>query len=463
MTTNVEQVNFYKPIWQAYNQDAKDWVQAVLGAIGIQKPNKRECDAMASFLFTAKWCLQSGRNMACPRNKGYWTQYPLVGATTISGLVTKMQGKYLHKIEGSGRWIIEEDEDGKKTSVKITTLYQVDPCLLQSPHFETCEFIDVGRPQILVGQKETRGQKEARKLTNSSSPKYGLRAAEREFKKPYHTAKDEVEELKKFNQLHPLRLPSNGTTGALYGSVSRIFHNGRLDAGGRFYGGYTGLNGDLRLKSTIDGEPIVQIDLNAAQPILFSSLMGYRIKDTGRENGGWYDLYGEMAIELVWSDHDQLDDERKKCKAVGVEVIGYGNPHKKRPSAELKSEHGITTDWEFEIYRDKILQWVPALQYLDMNYLNGANFITYHESQIILKTIQKLHSKEIPAYPMHDCLIVKRSDQKTAHAILVEVANRYIQSHCASHNRPEVINVILACSVEADGQRKKRMKGYYLD
>lgn len=463
MTTTVEPVNFYKPIWRAFNQDAKDWVQTVLSDIGIQNPSEGQWDAMASFLYTARRCLLSGRSLACPRVRDYWSQYPLVGAPAILDLTDKMQGKYLHKIDGSGRWVIEEDELGKKSSVTITTLHKVDHAVTQSPYFDTSEFIDVGRPQVLVGKKETRGQKEARKFSGSPSPKIGLRAAEREFKKPYHEAKDEVDELNKFYQLHPLRLPANGFTGVLCGSVGRIFHNGRLDAGGRFYGSYTGLEGGHRLKSTIDGQPIVQIDLNAAQPILFSSLMGYRIKDTGRENGGWYDLYGEMAQELVRGDYGRLDDERSKCKAVGVEVIGYGDPLKKRPSPELKSKHGITSGWEFEIYRDKILEWVPALQNLDRDYLNGAGFITFHESQIVIKTIQELHSQGVPAYPMHDCLILKEADQEVGLDTFRQVANRYIQDHCKANNRPEMINVMVACSLESDGQRKNRVKGYYLD
>lgn len=463
MTKNLETVNFYKPTWRAFNQDAKNWVQTVLSDIGVPKPKRAQNDAMASLLYTARWCLQSGRPMACPRVRDYWSQYPLVGAPTIRDLTDKMQGKYLQLIDGSGRWVIEEDEHGKKSSVTITTLHTVDPVLLQYPYSESAEFIDVGRPPVLVAKKETRREKEARKLSGSPSPKIGLRAAEREFKKPYHKAKDAVDELNKFYQRHPLKLPAHDSAGAYCGSVGRIFHHGKMDAGGRFYGAYTGLNGDYRLKSTIDGEPIVQIDLNAAQPVLFSSLMGYRIKDTGRESGGWYDLYGEMAWELSKGDIVRQDEERAKLKAVGVELIGYGNPNKRHPSADLKNKHGITTDWDFEIYHDKILKWVPALQYLDKEYLNGAAFITFHESEIVLRTIQELHSQGVPAYPMHDCLILKESDQELGLDIFRQVANRYIQDHCKANNRPEVINVMVACSLEADGQQKKRIRGYYLD
>ena len=49
------------------------------------------------------------------------------------------------------------------------------------------------------------------------------------------------------------------------------------DSGGRYYGAWTNLESWERLQSTIDGEPIVSIDLNASQPTLFSSLMGMKM------------------------------------------------------------------------------------------------------------------------------------------------------------------------------------------
>ncbi|WP_353402763.1 hypothetical protein, partial [Pseudophaeobacter arcticus] len=197
------------------------------------------------------------------------------------------------------------------------------------------------------------------------------------------------------------------------------------------------------------------------QPILFSSLMGYKIKDTGRSKGGWFDLYGEISAEIYDLGTEKAEDGRAKLKAVGVELIGSGNPHKNKPSQELQREHRID-EWDFQIYRDKILEWVPALKHLERDYHNGAGFITYHESQIVLKTIQRLHSLSIPAYPMHDCLIVGASHQQTGIETFREVANRYILEHCRTHNRPQEINIMLAYSVEGAGVNKIRKKGFYL-
>ncbi|WP_027257812.1 hypothetical protein [Leisingera aquimarina] len=460
MVAELETVNFFRPVWRAYNCEAKEWVADTLTQVGVVSPSQREQDAMASFLYTGRWCLQANRLLACPKVKDFWSKFPLVGWAIVQRLASRLQGKFLRYVQGTGVWSHGIDDEGNSFSSKVTTLYEVDQSLQHSPLYDGAQFIDVGRPQLLISEKETRAQRESRKARGKSSPKLGVRKAERKFCKPYHLLNEEVEELNRYYQKHPLQLPDQGSAQAFCGSVGRVFHGERLDAGGRFYGAYTGLEGDHRLHCKIDGEPIVQIDLNAAQAVLFSSLMGYKIKDTGRENGAWSDLYGHMADEIYGEGTKQAAQERSVIKAVGVELIGCGNPCKAKPSQELQFKHGVDES-VFKIYRDKILEWVPALKHLDRDYYNGAGFITYHESQIVLRTIQQLHNRGIPGYPMHDCLIVKSSDKVAGLNVLREVANSYILEHCRTHDRPEEISVMVACSLE-EPSGKIRIKGYYL-
>jgi hypothetical protein len=57
--------------------------------------------------------------------------------------------------------------------------------------------------------------------------------------------------------------------------ATRVYHDGRFDAGGRLYGAWTGLDKDTqRLHCTIDGEPICEIDIRGSQPTLLSCLLG---------------------------------------------------------------------------------------------------------------------------------------------------------------------------------------------
>ena len=46
--------------------------------------------------------------------------------------------------------------------------------------------------------------------------------------------------------------------------------------------------------------------------------------------------------------------------------------------------------------------------------------LMYEESQIILTTILELIKQDIPTYPMHDCLICRKSDLKKVRKVLQE-------------------------------------------
>ena len=65
---------------------------------------------------------------------------------------------------------------------------------------------------------------------------------------------------------------------------------------------------------------------------------------------------------------------------------------------------------------------------LPSGYINGAGFLSYHESEMTLQTLEKLHASDVPAYPVHDCLIVKLSDVKFAAETYRETIRRYCKN-----------------------------------
>ena len=55
-------------------------------------------------------------------------------------------------------------------------------------------------------------------------------------------------------------------------------------------------------------------------------------------------------------------------------------------------------------------------------YVNGAGFLSYHESEMIMQTLEALMAVGIPAFPVHDSLVVKQSDaNQTAKIFRVSV------------------------------------------
>ena len=83
------------------------------------------------------------------------------------------------------------------------------------------------------------------------------------------------------------------------------------------YGGWTGLDQkDNRLHCTIDGEPVVEIDIRASQPTLLSSLLGYKLGGLGPQ-GEWEDVYGELS-RLADNEHwwTVVDDTIDKIELI---------------------------------------------------------------------------------------------------------------------------------------------------
>ena len=177
--------------------------------------------------------------------------------------------------------------------------------------------------------------------------------------------------------------------------------------------------------------------------------MGVKLKD----RDSWYDLYGEI-VDSLDNKPDEVSQVRSILKRVGMELVGTGNSFKAKPSDELVKDTGITQN-QWEEYRSALVEHIPALELMDGDHLNGAGIISYHESQMMLLSIQTLMALGIPSYPVHDCLIVKASDKDTALQVFRNTIRSYIFNYSSGR-----IDVMVAVSIE-ESDSKTRIVGYY--
>ena len=125
-------------------------------------------------------------------------------------------------------------------------------------------------------------------------------------------------EMSAFWAKHPLVLPAKNMERAQhFACATRIFHNGSLISGGRWYGGWTNIKSHKRLHMRIDDEPICEIDLNASQPTLFSALHGIRMNVGGNT---WTDVYASVVERLSAGEEPKL--LRMMVKQVLVKLLG---------------------------------------------------------------------------------------------------------------------------------------------
>lgn len=464
----------FKPEWLPFNKTAEELVDHYVELLnfpdtGPKADKYRAC--VASFLYTAQRTIETDRKTKL-KNGHYkrsylgvrykpeaWSPYPMVGKDIAIKVAREFVRKLsLKLVEGSGSTNLTfDEEEGKYSTDPIMSLYVVQKRHF-TPELRDARFIQVGLPFVKVNKPETRQQKYNRQAAKSIKPTLKMSVMRRTFGEALRAAEVAVEALDEFWRLHPIVLPS-GHAGA---SAKRVFHDGRLDAGGRFYGLWTGQDKETsRLKSTIDGEPICELDIRASQPTLLSCLLGERLG--GLQKGQeWSDVYGELSRLLMthyeWTLHDDTIDviallvrNRKTAKSVIMEMIGQGDPRKKKASKDLKEKYGLT-EVGWDTFRDRLVETVPALELLEpryddkgglTGYINGAGFLSYHESEMMLQALLVLKDHDIPAYPVHDCLIVKTTDSRLAARTYREVIRQY----CFKKSG---LDVLVPLSVEVD-------------
>lgn len=211
----------------------------------------------------------------------------------------------------------------------------------------------------------------------------------------------------------------------------RIFNQGDLagvdyDRGGRLFsigGGYQQLSGEKRSQMTIDGEPVVELDISSSHLTIAMAKLGLDIPATadlyavpgvpraivklyvnaslgnGKPLGNWpSDAIEEYAREGTKEKPNRLKDG----------VLGEGGKYTGR----------LGSDWPIKLMRKSVLPCFPALDRIESEGINWG-ILQFEESQAVLDAVHELCTVHgVIALPVHDSIICKRSDEKTAHDVL---------------------------------------------
>ena len=453
------EVVFFQPVWEASNDIAEALVDEVLNIAGLTHDGakgRKNKIVVASILRAGKQTLlDPALTIACSKNNNAFSGLANgIGRTAVWNVVDVLQGKLLERVPGSGAWTRYTDDLIEMMGMGYTyaqvTHHKFTPSQDLSDSLAHASFIQTSDSLVEMNEAETTLERNKRKRSgDTNSPvRMSRKSIYQQYGRDLEIAELEVKQLGKYYRSHPLCLPSGtGQTSDFCAAVHRVFHNGRLDAGGRFYGPWCSMNSDQRLKCTIDGEAVVSIDLNASQPFLFSMLMGIPLNI---QSNTWSDLYSEALGDKV------TKDDRSKLKKVALEVIGTGNPRKAKPS---KSNEDLFTGNDWTAYRDLLLKLVPALYTMDTEYMNGIGFISFHEAEILKQTLFMLKEDDVPAYSVHDCIIVRVSDKDHAIAVYRKAVNDYVKQHCKKFKRVNVMDCYPAMSVSQDGKSDYRIAG----
>jgi hypothetical protein len=202
--------------------------------------------------------------------------------------------------------------------------------------------------------------------------------------------------------------------GQTMGVCKRIFNQGSLKSGGRLYGRWQSLPEAERLNLLIDGEAVCEIDVKAMFLNICNAKFGSGIPFTD-------DPYLMIPFVGTVNDPDRQANMRKLSKLLlsaylsnGQKVDRFPKGSKKDPDSNNKKlsvrEHfNLPKNAKAEDYFDDILNTFPFLKMVtDTSY--GLMFI---ESEIMIKAMSELINIGIVTFPVHDCLMCKRTDENS--------------------------------------------------
>lgn len=208
-------------------------------------------------------------------------------------------------------------------------------------------------------------------------------------------------------QVHRLNkyLSKQTLTGGSFEGYRRSFNNGELtgfdwNQGGRLYAvgnSYQHLSGERRGLMRINGEPVVEVDVSASHLAIYMGQIGHRALDG-------IDLY---AIDGV---------SRAAVKQYIASSFGLGKLITKW-SAEAQAEVVV---FDVAVVREAVCGAIPCLVPLADSGLEWAT-LQYLEAEALIEAMQSLHEQDIPAYGVHDSLIVPVSGERECREALTRV------------------------------------------
>jgi len=216
-------------------------------------------------------------------------------------------------------------------------------------------------------------------------------------------------------------------------TAHRSFSDATLTKGGRFYGPWTSMRKAERLKCTIDGKPVAEVDVSGMFLTLLCSISGHvpfttRFKDP-------YQL-----------PHHFKDIDRSEVKAVVNSAIG-GGTSKQYQSTKMTKKANISQERLTEI-RSAIIPSYKCLQSLHKTEMYSET-LAMHEVEIMMRLVERLQK---PIFILHDCLICQQDD---ALDVGKELQKQYV-SYCREKGWTPIAP---AFSIEREGKEEYLVSG----
>lgn len=242
-----------------------------------------------------------------------------------------------------------------------------------------------------------------------------------------------VQEMKTINDMME-GYPLVGPDGSMWDSCCRQFNGGDetgqewRNLGGRIYGDWQNRSSDERLQCQLGGEPVCEIDLKACY-LSMANLMADEPVTLPA------DPY--QAIGFVCDP-----ETRELAKRLVNALLSKDGPVTRFPrgrdGASFRDEFNIPKHLKIADYLNDIFSAFPFLKGFHLDGLE----LMYQESELMVRSLVQLTEVDVPAYPVHDCLICRRHDE----SVVVDVLKRVMENKLGG---------VVGLEVEVEGEEPR--------
>jgi len=214
--------------------------------------------------------------------------------------------------------------------------------------------------------------------------------------------------------------------------------------GGRLYHLFSNIPKEFRKRITIDGEDVVEIDINASQASFLCLLFerGDTLSFTNgvfnNHNNAEYvrialendmDVYSYMVGKLKGNDSDDIETDRANMKKVFFQLV-FGKPRQAVGKMKRKDICNKLFGNEFHPFLSELAK-IDLGVGLDKNHKNLSYLLQKTECHFLNFVMDEMG--KIPYLPIHDALIVKKSD--------AERTKEIFNSMIAKHNIGNILRI----------------------
>lgn len=365
------------------DQVTKEFVQGFLEVLGLQRPT-------ANSNLKRIRCL-SDLLVGCRQSETGLIGWPSANDNFTDGPYSAVILREVRSALVKGRFVELKQKSSKQDN--LAAIYTFEPKI--TPNYLKFKSHGIG-PMV-----EVRSEK-VKVFGNSEG---GKRMSPHQFKPDFSRL---VGSMKTINSL-ALVYPLADLDGLELGQSKRIFNNGSLTSGGRMYGSWQNSKELERLQMTIGGEAVCEIDVTACFPNICHAVFG------GDDHLGRYP-YQQIKFVREANNPDRREDMKKLAKLLSAVWVASGGTQKQFPagkkttdsvSVSIRTKYGLHKKTRFQDLMDQILEEFPFFRLIN----KSSPCLMFRESEIFSTAILDLVDQGIPAYPMHDAILVRLSDQ----------------------------------------------------